>query len=308
MKYDFSLKLKERCLLILKGFCIGAADVVPGVSGGTMAFILGIYAELIAAIKSFDLAWLASLVKLDFNLAISRPHFGFLLPLSCGIVAALLFFVRIVELPQLLVEYPQEIYGLFFGLIAGSIVTLLMELKALTIKEAILLLTGIVSGLIVFNLTPGQTPDDSWFIFIAGALAICAMILPGISGSFVLLILNKYTYVFNAIGYFKFSVLIPFALGAVTGIVLFSRLLSYVLKHYYRLTMLFITGILVASLSVIWPFQESIRKTAGGNPGLIDTDPMAQSVLVSVSLIIAGFAVVLGIRAIGNRQQATGNR
>ena len=293
--------LKERGLLVVKGFCIGAADIIPGVSGGTMAFILGIYAEFIAAIKSFDLAGLMALIRLDFKTALSRPHFGFIVPLSLGIVAALLFFTRVVELPRLLLEYPEEIYGLFFGLIAGSILVLLMELTgSIRIKEIILLSAGVVSGFILFNLVPVQTPEAGWFIFIAGALAICAMMLPGISGSFVLLILNKYAYIFHAIGYLKLSVLIPFAAGAVTGLVFFSRLLSYILEHYYRLTMVFITGLLVASLSVIWPFQERIYETIGDNPRLIDTNPVfplevSQSVLISFALIVTGFVIVLGI-------------
>ncbi len=293
--------MKERVILGAKGFCIGTADIIPGVSGGTMAFILGIYVEFIAAIKSFDLAGLMALLRLDFKTAISRPHFGFIVPLFLGIVAALLFFTRVVKLPQLLVEYPQEIYGLFFGLIAGSILVLLAELKGSTsMKEIIMLSVGILSGFILFNLVPVQTPEAGWFIFIAGTLAICAMMLPGISGSFVLLILNKYAYIFDAVGYFKLSVLLPFAAGTVVGLVFFSRLLSYILEHYYRLTVFFITGLLVASLSVIWPFRERINETVGGSPGMIDANPvfppeLSQSVLISLALVITGFIIVLGL-------------
>ena len=119
----------------------------------------------------------------------------------------------------------------------------------------------------VFNMVPVQTPDASWFIFIAGALSICAMMLPGISGSFILLILNKYAYIFSAIGYLKLSVLLPFAGGALAGLVFFSRLLSYILERYYRVTVVFITGLLLASLTVIWPFQERVYETVGGNSG-----------------------------------------
>ena len=116
---------KKRAVLIAKGFCIGTADIIPGVSGGTMAFILGIYGEFIAAIKSFDLAALTALLRLEFRQAAARPHFGFILPLLLGIVAALMFFTRVVQLPQLLLDYPEQIFGLFFGLIGGSILVLL---------------------------------------------------------------------------------------------------------------------------------------------------------------------------------------
>ena len=293
--------LKERVILVAKGFCIGTADIIPGVSGGTMAFILGIYREFIAAIKSFDLAALTALLRLDFREAAARPHFGFIVPLLIGIVAALLFFTRVVQLPQLLLDYPEQIYGLFFGLIAGSILVLLKDLDGSAGKEIIAVIAGAVSGYIVFNMVPVQTPEAGWFIFIAGALAICAMMLPGISGSFVLLILNKYVYIFTAIGYFKVSVLLPFAGGALAGLVFFSRLLSYVLERWYRVTVVFITGLLLASLTVIWPFQERVYETIGDNTLLVDTHPVFPAnltgpVLISCILILCGIAVVLGMR------------
>ena len=293
--------LKQRIILIAKGFCIGTADIIPGVSGGTMAFILGIYREFIAAIKSFDLAALMALLRLDIREAVARPHFGFIVPLVIGIAAALLFFTRIVQLPQLLLDYPEQIYGLFFGLIGGSILVLLKDLDGIARMELIPVIAGAVSGYIVFNMVPVQTPEAGWFIFIAGALATCAMMLPGISGSFVLLILNKYAYVFTAIGYFKLSVLLPFAGGALAGLVFFSRLLSWILERWYRTTVVFITGLLLASLTVIWPFQERVYETIEDNSLLIDTHPvfpahLSGPVLTSFVFIICGIIAVLGIR------------
>ena len=293
--------MKERLILVVKGFCIGTADIIPGVSGGTMAFILGIYREFIAAIKSFDLDALTALLRLDIREAVARPHFGFIVPLVIGIVAALLFFTRIVQLPQLLLDYPEQIYGLFFGLIGGSILVLLKDLDGIAGAEIISVVAGTVSGYIVFNMVPVQTPEAGWFIFVAGALAICAMMLPGISGSFVLLLLNKYVYVFTAIGYFKLAVLLPFAGGALAGLVFFSRLLSYILERWYRLTVVFITGLLLASLTVIWPFQQRVYETVGDNSLLVDTHPvfpadLSGPVLISLTLIICGIMVVLAIR------------
>ena len=203
-------------------------------------------------------------------------------------------------MPQLLIDYPQEIYGLFFGLIAGSIVVLFIEFKPIARAEVVICVVGVLSGLVILNLVPVHTPEDSWFIFFSGALSICAMLLPGISGSFILLILNKYAYIFNAIGYFNIAVLTPFALGALTGLVVFSRFLSFLLQRYYRPTMYFIIGILAGSLSVIWPFQGRVYEIVGGHAGLIATNPvfppgLSQSVLISLSLTIVGFVAILGL-------------
>ncbi|MCY4154031.1 MAG: DUF368 domain-containing protein [Gammaproteobacteria bacterium] len=286
------MRAKQRLTLVAKGFCIGTADIIPGVSGGTMAFMLGIYREFIAAIKSFDLAMLAALIRLELRQALARPHFGFILPLLLGIIAALLFFTRVVSLPQLLQDYPEQVYGLFFGLVGGSIVALLRETGVPGGRDCLLLALGALGSYGVFNMVPVQTPDAGWFIFIAGALAICAMLLPGLSGSFVLLLLNKYTYVFSAIGYFKLSVLLPFVAGALTGLVLFSRLLSWVLERYYRAAVVFISGLLLASLTVLWPFR---ARTVPVDPALIDASPAISTALVSGALMLAGFALVLAL-------------
>lgn len=295
--------MRKRAVLIAKGFCIGTADIIPGVSGGTMAFILGIYREFIAAIKSFDLAMLVALLRLDFRQALARPHFGFIMPLLLGIVAALLFFTRVAPLPQLLLDYPEQVYGLFFGLIGGSILALLRGLGAMVGRDGVTLALGAVGGYIVFNLVPIQTPDAAWFIFIAGALATCAMMLPGISGSFVLLLLNKYAYVFTAIGYFKLAVLLPFAGGALAGLVFFSRLLSWVLARYYRVTVVFISGLLLASLTVIWPFQERIHARVGADPAQAGASPDIPTILISCALMITGFVLVLVINRVSTRER-----
>lgn len=292
--------MRARISLVAKGFCVGMADIVPGVSGGTMAFILGIYSELIAAIRSFDLGALTALCRLDFKAALARPHFGFIMPLLLGIVVALLFFTRVVPLPQLLLDYPEQVYGLFFGLIGGSILVLLRETDAFAGRDWGTLALGATSGYIIFNLVPVQTPDAGWFIFSTGALATCAMMLPGISGSFILLILNKYTYVFTALGYFNLAVLLPFAGGVLAGLVFFSRLLSWILARWYRATVVFIIGLLLASLTVIWPFQERVYETVGDTALLVATHPvfppgLSPVVLASFAFILAGIVIVLFI-------------
>jgi len=289
---------------------MGAADVVPGVSGGTMAFILGIYPQLIAAIKSFDMQWLKGLCRLDRAIIFTHPHFSFLIPLVVGIVLALLFFTRVISIPLLIRTHPELVYGLFFGLIVGSIIVLFRQLDRLTTGEGVFIVTGTVMGLFLFNIVPASTPDDIWFIFLCGALSICAMLLPGISGSFILLMLKKYAYIFNAIGFFQFAVIIPFSLGVISGLILFSRVLAYLLNNYYRPTILFILGLLCASLWVIWPFQERVYENIRGKEHLIKSAPvipdnLSLNISLSVSMCILGLLTVLLMNRIAQRQKVT---
>ncbi|MCB1776005.1 MAG: DUF368 domain-containing protein [Candidatus Competibacteraceae bacterium] len=299
MKFNIRIS-KETAMIAAKGFCMGSADVIPGVSGGTMAFILGIYPRLLAAINSFDLVWLRMVLRLDVKGALAHPHFDFLLPLVAGIFAALLFFTRIVPLPSYLVTNPELVYGLFFGLIVGSIVVLLRHIPQWSAMRWVQLIAGTILGLLVVNLVPTTTPDDAWFIFLSGALAITAMILPGISGSFILLILGKYAYIFDAIGHFRLTVLIPFALGAATGLALFSRFLEWLLRVYRQGTIMVITGILIGSLWLIWPFQNRVYVEVRGKPRLLESTPqlpdsLDSTLLLSAGLMVAGFIAVLVI-------------
>ncbi len=280
--------------LAAKGFCIGSADVVPGVSGGTMAFILGIYQQLINAIKSFDVDWLRALAKADIA-GIKRAHFAFLVPLAIGIVCALFFFTRVVPLPVLIKTEPESIYGLFFGLILGSLFFLYRHLKKpLHPAQLIFLLLGTGFGIFIVTQVPASTPDDSWFIFLCGALAISAMILPGISGSFILLMMKKYAYIFNAVGNLEMSVLLPFIGGIVVGIILFSRILSYLLASFYRQTILFISGLLIASLYVIWPFQDRVYEIVRNKERLMSSQPYIPDTL-STQVGLALLMVFIGL-------------
>jgi putative membrane protein len=290
---------KCRLKLVAKGFCVGSADVVPGVSGGTMAFILGIYPQLINAIKSFDSEWLRMIMSLNIKGIINRPHFGFLIPLGIGAVAALLFFTRIISLPALIRSQPEIIYGLFFGLVLGSIALLFRHLGvALLLRRVLFLILGILFGSFIVTMVPATTPDASWFIFLCGAIAISAMILPGISGSFILLMMKKYATIFNAIGHFEFSIILPFMFGIITGVVLFSRVLSYLLKTFYQQTVLFITGILIASLYVIWPFQTRVYEVVRHKERLISSVPImpevfSSQILYSLIMMFVGLAAVI---------------
>ena len=286
-----------------KGFLMGSADVVPGVSGGTMAFILGIYPRLLAAIRAFDLNALRLLGRGRMRELFGHIDLVFLAALLTGIVAALAFFTRVVPLPQLIQTDPEPVYSLFFGLVAASVVVLLRDLGGLRAGDSSWLVAGALLGFAVVNMVPVQTPDAGWFIFIAGTLAISAMILPGISGSFILLVLGKYAYVFGAVGRFDLAVIAPFALGCVCGLMLFSRVLMWLLEHHYRRAILGIIGVLVGSLWVIWPFQQRTMETIGGKLRVVARTPAAPEgsstlLLLCAVLAIAGVCGVLLVHAL----------
>ncbi len=292
---------------------MGAADVVPGVSGGTMALILGIYRRLLEAIRAFDMTLLRLLAARRVQDAAKHVDLVFLIPLGVGIFGAILFFTRIVSLPQLLQDYPEQIYALFFGLVAGSIFVLLRGLSTMRWRDWMFLLTGILFGLLIATAVPFETPVDSWFIFLSGALAICAMILPGISGSFILLLLHKYEYVFNAVGHFDFSVIVPFALGAVSGLMLFSRLLVWLLKHHSQAIMSAIVGVLIGSLWLLWPFQARSYVLIRDKQQLVHSTPIwpadaGSAEALAACLCIAGIAAVFTIDRLarGNRGTTQG--
>ena len=289
---------------------MGAADVVPGVSGGTMAVILGIYERLVNAIRAVDSQFLRLVVRGRLKTAADHIDLWFLLTLGAGIAGGLLFFTRVVALPELIRTQPIPIYSLFFGLITASIVVLIRSLDAFASKEAVALMVGCAVGVSVVNLVPAATPDASWFIFMSGALAICAMILPGISGSFILLLLQKYAYVFDAVGRLDLSVLLPFGLGAVTGLMLFSRFLGWLLRSYYQPTISAIIGLLIGSLWIIWPFQHRLEAIIAGKSRVIRStpyfpDPLQGDVLVATACAVAGLLLVLTLHRLAEGRPAS---
>lgn len=260
---------------------MGSADVVPGVSGGTMALITGIYTQLLDAIKSVDAQAVRLLLTLKWKDAFERIHWRFLLVLLSGLFTAVLFFTRVIPLPELIHTQPVLVYGLFFGLILGSVFVVWKDMGGFDVRMALFMLAGILIGFWVVNLVPTETPEHPLFIFFAGSIAICAMVLPGISGSFILLILRKYDYVlgqFSLLGgpdtLSALGVLVPFGLGVLTGIALFTRFLSWLLHLYGKPTMAVLIGFMIGSLWVIWPWQERTYETVRGEDKLIHSEPV----------------------------------
>ena len=288
---------------------MGAADVVPGVSGGTIAFITGIYERLLQAIQSFNIELLQLVRRREFRGIYLHTDLGFLIPLVMGIFSALLFFTRIVPLPALIQTHPELVYGLFFGLILASIVVLSRMIRVFSSWNPVWLILGTVTGLILVNLVPVQTPTSSWFIFFCGALAISAMILPGISGSFILLIMHKYIYIFSALGRLDLTILIPFTLGICCGLMLFSRLLNWLLSRFHQQSLTTIIGILIGSLWIIWPFQQRDYVTINGKEKLLGSTPIFpeqfdQTVFYSLTLALLGVVLVTMINAMAKHRHS----
>lgn len=241
----------------LKGFCMGAADVVPGVSGGTIAFITGIYEELLKSIRSFDLTFLKALTSFRIRDALAQTGWKFLLPLGTGILAAVLTLAK--GLAWLLQHQPVLIWSFFFGLVLASAVTVARDLDVWRFSHTVWMLLGTLGAFFLVGMVPVSTPNAPWFLFLSGSVAICAMILPGISGSFILVLLGKYEYVLQAVNNRDILTLALVGSGAVVGLLSFVRLLSWLLRRYRYQTMAILTGFMLGSLRKVWPWKKTLE-------------------------------------------------
>lgn len=233
---------------------MGAADVVPGVSGGTIAFIVGIYDRLITALSGVNADSIRMLLKADFK-GIWRHFDGnFLLILLLGIATSIFGIANIVT--SLLVNYPIWLWSFFFGLIIASAYILVIEIKEFSKKHALVLVFGVLFGAALSLLVPTQLSINLVMVFFAGMIAICAMILPGISGSFLLLMMGMYGYVMEAIKGLDLMVIVVFAGGALVGLLSFSKLLHWLLQNAKAMTLSFLTGVMLGALVKVWPWKE----------------------------------------------------
>lgn len=248
---------KSHLVVYLKGVAMGAADVVPGVSGGTVAFITGIYEKLVESIKSIEPRAVRLLFKEGPAAFWDHINGTFLLVLALGVGTSIVTLARVIT--DLLDKQPELLWSFFFGLILVSSIYAGRRIKNWGAVNIGVLLIGGVVGYLITVLAPARLEPDNLTLFVAGAIAICAMILPGISGSFILLMMGLYGHVIGAIKDFQLSVLGLFAAGAVTGLLGFSHLLSWLLKRYHDTTMALLTGFMVGSLNKVWPWKETIE-------------------------------------------------
>jgi len=248
--------LKQYLSITVKGLAMGAADAVPGVSGGTIAFISGIYEELVTTISNVNLSLFKTLKKEGFKSFWEQLNGNFIVALLTGIAVSFVSFMRIAK--YLIENHPIFIWSFFFGLIIASILYIGKQIKTWNIKVIISIVIGAVVAYYITTIPALGTNDNPYFLFIAGAIAICAMILPGISGSFILVILGAYKALSDAVHDFNFQKLAIFFSGAIVGLLSFSRLLKWLFKHYENTTLAVLTGFIIGSLNKIWPWKETI--------------------------------------------------
>ncbi|MGB3617421.1 MAG: DUF368 domain-containing protein [Catalinimonas sp.] len=249
--------LKERTWLFAKGIAMGAADVVPGVSGGTIAFITGIYEELLGSIRSVDGKALKKLFSGDLRGFWRHINGGFLLVLFVGIGVAVVSLSRVIL--YFLENTPEMLWAFFFGLIVASALVVGRKVGRWSVGTVAVGLFGVAAAYLITELAPAETPTALWFIFLSGAVAICAMILPGVSGSFLLVLMGKYEYVLGAVKALDFGVILTFMGGCLVGLLSFSRLLKWMLERHYDLTVALLTGFMVGSLNKVWPWKQTLQ-------------------------------------------------
>ncbi len=251
--------------LFFKGMAMGAANVIPGVSGGTIALITGVYERLINAIKSFDIHALKLLLKGRIKAFSQYTDLEFLVPVFLGLGAAVLSLAKLFE--YLFGHYPVYIWAYFFGLVLASVYFVGKTVEKWTPANVLFFLLGTGIAVAVSILHPAGENDNPWYLFLNGVIAIISMILPGLSGSFVLILLGNYQMVaINAISHFDLKILVPFGLGAVVGLIGFSHILSWLFKRYKNKTIALLTGFILGSLSVLWPWKKPIYLLIDGKP------------------------------------------
>lgn len=287
-------RLREYIMLTLKGVGIGAANVIPGVSGGTIAFLTGIYERLINSVKSFSPASFRLLFKGKFREFAAATDLAFLGCILLGLLISAFSLAKLMV--YLLNNQPVITWSFFLGLVLISCWYVIKDIKVWNAGTYISMLAGVAIAVFICLASPSETPDTWWFLMICGAIAVCAMVLPGISGSFILVLLVKYEYVMNCISSLNIPALILFAAGAVAGIVSFSHLLSWLLKRYYYQTMALLTGFMVGSLLKIWPWQR-ILEGVGDKAISRPTTPAVYSELTGMSPQI-GWAILFALAGI----------
>jgi putative membrane protein len=299
---------KEYLGIAARGYVMGAADVVPGVSGGTMAFILGIYEELLDAIRSVDLKLIRLVFTLQIREALDNFPWKFLLALVLGIFTAILTLAK--SLSWALMNHPTLIWSFFFGLVLASV--FVVRNRIARWSPGLLLVTGLAAlgSYLLVGMVPVETPNDAWFLFLSGAIAINAMILPGISGAFILVLLGKYQYLLEAVVEGNIVVLLLVISGALVGLITFARVLRWLFHHYHDLTVAVLIGLIIGALRKVWPWKEFV----GGDPDAVEEiivmlevnvlpESLTPDVILAIALMGLGFVLVLVLNRLASHKR-----
>lgn len=297
--------IKAYAVLALKGIAMGAADVVPGVSGGTIAFIVGIYEELVNSIKSINMASLRLLFTGKIAAFWKAINANFLLSIVLGIAISIFSLARLIT--YLLEAHPIMVWSFFFGLVLASTWFVSKDIQKWNWKTILCFIAGAIIAYFITIATPTETPNDLWFIFLSGAIAICAMILPGISGSFILVLLGKYFYVMEAVKTLNIPVILVFICGAAIGITSFSRVLSYTLNKFHDVTIAVLAGFMLGSLNKVWPWKETVETfidSHGVVKPLVEKNILPNEYIwQGLALMVVGYLLVYVLEKVAGKKQ-----
>ncbi len=295
--------MRKHIANFLKGFAMGVANVIPGVSGGTIALLTGIFERLINALKSFDVEAVRLLLKFKFREFAQHVDFGFLLSVFLGVGVSIISVAKLLEF--LFQSYPVYVWSFFFGLILVSVWFVGKSIGKIDVAAAVSFVVGaaVAFGLSVMN--PATENTAFWYLIICGAVAVCSMILPGLSGSFVLILMGNYQLIMiYAVSHFDMKIIVPVAVGVVVGLLAFSHFLSWLLSRYARQTMAVLTGFIFGSLGTIWPWKNPVYLMQDGAEVLKNGKPIIQSyqmyfpqefsaeVAIAIVLMAAGMAAL----------------
>ena len=298
----------EHAYLFFKGVGMGTADIVPGVSGGTIAFITGIYEALLTAIASINSRLVMQVLRLNLKQALAGLHLRFLVTLVCGIALAVISTSHLMH--YLLTEHAVQTWSVFFGLITASILVVAHSInKRFTTFPALIL--GAILAYGITGLIPLYTPEEPWFIFFSGMIAICAMILPGLSGSFILLILGKYAFITaalrNPVNPDNLEIILIFITGCLVGILGFSRILRYGLARWHDYTLALLTGIMLGSMRKVWPWKITLESQIIRGKEHVLREENVWPLLdiefgIALLLMLSGFTLVMLLDKISRRR------
>jgi putative membrane protein len=306
--------MREHIANFLKGFAMGVANVIPGVSGGTIALLTGIFERLINALKSFDVEAVRLLLKFKFREFAQHVDFGFLLSVFVGIGVSIISVAKLLEF--LFQSYPVYVWSFFFGLILVSVWFVGKSIGKIDVAAAVSFVVGaaVAFGLSVMN--PATENTAFWYLIICGAVAVCSMILPGLSGSFVLILMGNYQLIMiYAVSHFDMKIIVPVAVGVVVGLLAFSHFLSWLLSRYGRQTMAVLTGFIFGSLGTIWPWKNPVYLMQDGAEVLKNGKPIIQSyqmyfpqefsaeVAIAIVLMAAGMAALWALERSAKKEE-----
>ncbi|WP_318342663.1 DUF368 domain-containing protein [Flagellimonas baculiformis] len=291
-------RIADYIIITLKGMAMGAADVVPGVSGGTIAFISGIYEELITSINNIDLSLITILRKEGIKAFWNKINGNFLLALFAGIFISVLSLAKF--LSWLLENEPVLLWSFFFGLVVASVFFVGKEIKKWNLSTVVVFVLGAVVAYFITELPVGANTDSLPYLFMSGALAVCAMILPGISGAFILVLLGSYKTILDAVHERDIKIVLTVALGAIVGLLSFARLLKWMFNNYKNITLALLTGFILGSLNKIWPWKKVLQTRTFGDKTIVVDDinvlPDAfegdNQLMLAIILAIIGFSLI----------------